>query len=219
MQEKFMHRETTISREIKLLKTKFELLEKNRQFRGIFQKSSNNPKSGDTSGELHDGAGDQERGHDGEPLEPGARSRTMSLAQVTADSSDSSHQGAIKDAQRTCGQTDSGRALGSRFTSFLHRLVAPVRPLGRLLKSLFLPNNNKRQPTSMKRRNHNKNRVASIETTIDKVPPDVQEASPPSVAIPNSDSNELASGITKPNDEDNSQVRFVESQAESTPTK
>lgn len=36
-----MHRETTISREIKLLKNKFELLEKNRQFRSILQKSSN----------------------------------------------------------------------------------------------------------------------------------------------------------------------------------
>ena len=37
--EKFTHRETIISREIKLLKTKFELLEKNRQFRTILQKS------------------------------------------------------------------------------------------------------------------------------------------------------------------------------------
>lgn len=36
-----MHRETTISREIKLLKNKFELLEKNRQFKSILQKSSN----------------------------------------------------------------------------------------------------------------------------------------------------------------------------------
>lgn len=39
--DKFMHRETTISREIKLLKNKFELLEKNRQFKSIFQKSAN----------------------------------------------------------------------------------------------------------------------------------------------------------------------------------
>lgn len=37
-----MHRETTISREIKLLKSKFELLEKNRQFRSILQKSNVN---------------------------------------------------------------------------------------------------------------------------------------------------------------------------------
>lgn len=37
-----MHRETTISREIKLLKNKFELLEKNRQFRSILQKSNSN---------------------------------------------------------------------------------------------------------------------------------------------------------------------------------
>lgn len=42
MHEKFMHRETTISREIKLLKNKFELLEKSRQFRSILQKSNNN---------------------------------------------------------------------------------------------------------------------------------------------------------------------------------
>lgn len=40
--EKFMHRETTISREIKLLKNKFELLERNRQFRSILQKSNAN---------------------------------------------------------------------------------------------------------------------------------------------------------------------------------
>lgn len=42
MHEKFMHRETTISREIKLLKNKFDLLEKSRQFRSILQKSNNN---------------------------------------------------------------------------------------------------------------------------------------------------------------------------------
>lgn len=35
-----MHRETTVSRDIKLLKNKFELLEKNRQFRSILQKST-----------------------------------------------------------------------------------------------------------------------------------------------------------------------------------
>lgn len=40
-----MHRETTISREIKLLKNKFELLEKNRQFRSILQKSNANTTS------------------------------------------------------------------------------------------------------------------------------------------------------------------------------
>lgn len=40
-----MHRETIISREIKLLKNKFEALEKNRQFRGMLQKST---LSGDT---------------------------------------------------------------------------------------------------------------------------------------------------------------------------
>lgn len=46
-----MHRETTISREIKLLKNKFELLEKNRQFKSILQKSGNNFNSiaGDTN--------------------------------------------------------------------------------------------------------------------------------------------------------------------------
>lgn len=39
--EKFMHRETIISREIKLLKNKFELLEKNRQFRSLLSQKSN----------------------------------------------------------------------------------------------------------------------------------------------------------------------------------
>lgn len=48
MQDKFMHRETTISRDIKLLKTKFEILEKNRQFRSLLQQSKSNEKSGDT---------------------------------------------------------------------------------------------------------------------------------------------------------------------------
>lgn len=48
-----MHRETTISREIKLLKNKFELIEKNRQFKPIFQKSnSNNTASGDNNEEI-----------------------------------------------------------------------------------------------------------------------------------------------------------------------
>lgn len=49
--DKFMHRETTISREIKLLKNKFELLEKNRQFKSIFQKSATsfNSIAGDTN--------------------------------------------------------------------------------------------------------------------------------------------------------------------------
>lgn len=52
--EKFMHRETTISREIKLLKNKFELLEKNRQFKGILQQKSgdNNTNSDGTILEL-----------------------------------------------------------------------------------------------------------------------------------------------------------------------
>lgn len=44
-----MHRETTISREIKLLKNKFELLEKNRQFRSILQKSSNNSQTSNSN--------------------------------------------------------------------------------------------------------------------------------------------------------------------------
>lgn len=44
-----MHRETTISREIKLLKNKFELLEKNRQFRSILQKSNNSNLIASTS--------------------------------------------------------------------------------------------------------------------------------------------------------------------------
>lgn len=35
-----MHRETTVSRDIKLIKSKFDLLEKNRQFRSILQKSN-----------------------------------------------------------------------------------------------------------------------------------------------------------------------------------
>lgn len=35
-----MHRETTVSREIKLIKNKFELLEKSRQFKSILQKSN-----------------------------------------------------------------------------------------------------------------------------------------------------------------------------------
>lgn len=35
-----MHRELTVSREIKLIKNKFELLEKSRQFRSVLQKSN-----------------------------------------------------------------------------------------------------------------------------------------------------------------------------------
>ena len=51
-----MHRETTISREIKLLKNKFELLEKNRQFRSILQKSNNaNSSLGDINEDLASG--------------------------------------------------------------------------------------------------------------------------------------------------------------------
>jgi len=45
MHEKFMHRETIISREIKLLKNKFELLEKNRQFKSILQKSNSSSEN------------------------------------------------------------------------------------------------------------------------------------------------------------------------------
>lgn len=55
-----MHRETTISREIKLLKNKFELLEKSRQFRSILQKSSsgNLTLSSDNQNELGDSLAD-----------------------------------------------------------------------------------------------------------------------------------------------------------------
>lgn len=49
MLDKFTHRETTISRDIKLLKNKFELLEKNRQFKSLLQKSIQSKKSCDNS--------------------------------------------------------------------------------------------------------------------------------------------------------------------------
>jgi len=57
--EKFMHRETIISREIKLLKNKFELLEKNRQFRSLLgQKSSASTSDTNTGGAAAGGRDD-----------------------------------------------------------------------------------------------------------------------------------------------------------------
>lgn len=56
--EKFMHRETVISREIKLLKNKFELLEKNRQFKSILQKSASSASHGLSVGASLDAAND-----------------------------------------------------------------------------------------------------------------------------------------------------------------
>lgn len=54
MQDKFMHRETTVSRDIKLLKNKFDLLEKNRQFKVILQKSNQTKQKTSDNGSINE---------------------------------------------------------------------------------------------------------------------------------------------------------------------
>lgn len=141
MQDKFMHRETTISREIKLLKNKFELLEKNRQFRSILQ-SKPNTKSGD-SGSVNDATS----GLDATSVVDATGTRSTRNSVNNLDSNASSAAG---DPQDLPANKNDSRGLMRRFVSVFSSVF-------RFFTSIF------RKRGSVIR--HKSNRVSNLATT------------------------------------------------------
>lgn len=126
-----MHRETTISREIKLLKNKFELLEKNRQFRSILQKSSNNNAS--DMGEL-----DSNNDHISNTDYSRTRSEATSEGTLSDSAQMTSGAGKKSAANRKSGRKSVRIKTFSKLSS-MKQLISPmIRPLKTKLK-----NNNK----------------------------------------------------------------------------
>lgn len=117
-----MHRETTISREIKLLKNKFELLEKSRQFRSILQKSNSSNNASDINEDLASG------------LDPTNASR--SEANSVADSL------TIEKQTKVQKSTKSVRIKLPKLRSPLGQLFSPILNL-RDLSARFLKRSNR----------------------------------------------------------------------------
>lgn len=140
-----MHRETTISREIKLLKNKFELLEKNRQFRSILQKTSNtssgsnmmNTTGGDNSDDLASG------------LDSNDFSRTRSEATSEADSR---RQSSSQPQLQQQGQQQSS----SKGTKNVRIKLSKLGTLSQIFAPLW---RTRRRPTRVRRKS---NKVSSI---------------------------------------------------------
>lgn len=143
-----MHRETIISREIKLLKNKFEILEKNRQFRTMFQKS-NQILSGDSANDDLIGGSLDESGD----LMSRKRSETTTMDSLGVDRArmSSSLVGAEK----------------SRFVSSTKGLgmnMSKLRGLTKILAPLFGPSKRRSASSRVPRRN---NKVSSISEVVD----------------------------------------------------
>lgn len=143
-----MHRETTISREIKLLKNKFELLEKSRQFRSLLQKSNTNTTS-DLAGaddslafdsSMNDSLRTRSEGTSEAGSYPGERTQSSAgLGGGLASSSQQQH---------------SGR---SNKKKSVHIKLSKLHTLGRLFAPLF---GMKKSANKVRRRRSN--RVSSI---------------------------------------------------------
>lgn len=144
-----MHRETTISREIKLLKNKFELLEKNRQFRSILQKSntqSGNPNLSDINNE------DLASGLDSSELQTnrsGATSEADSMLQLEHKLGNVS--GLRGSSRLPLGAAKSVRIKLTKLNS-LSQLISPI-------VSVFGSSSSRRRSTGKRRKS---NRVSSI---------------------------------------------------------
>lgn len=155
-----MHRETIISREIKLLKNKFEALEKNRQFRSMLQKSSQAVASGDSAND------DLTSGLDGSSeLSSRKRSETTTVQACELDSLGRSGElgGALS------AGADSSKGAGKSVRIKMSRLGG----LGRLFAPLFGSRRRHRVGSRMRRKS---NRVSSVAEVAGV---EVAEAAPP----------------------------------------
>lgn len=154
IQEKFMHRETIVSREIKLLKNKFDALEKNRQFRSLLQKSHTLTSSSDNlNDDLSNGLDSPSQATgDGQAGATGAERRRSSVHQMSADAARG-----IKGAL-------------SRF-GFFKRLFEPI-----LARNPFRGRN--------RRRNNNGNKVAAQPAAASNQNNTEQQPAPPADAGP-----------------------------------
>lgn len=158
--EKFMHRETTISREIKLLKNKFELLEKSRQFRSILQKSSAAPAATSLGG---DGADDSLALDSSMNDSQRTRSEATSEADSYRDERNQLTAGGILSALSTSSSSahhPGGAGGRSNKKKSVQIKLSKLNEIGRLIAPLF---NIRRSSNRMRRRRSN--RVSSIAPT------------------------------------------------------
>lgn len=135
-----MHRETTVSRDIKLLKNKFELLEKNRQFKSVLQKSGQNKKSSDNNED-----GNESATRDGSPGDPLHGKET---SEATGETDDSLKLG-LKESQGEIQDTGGIGVLGS--------VIGQASPLRRVFD--FLCGASKKSIARVRRKS---NRIGSI---------------------------------------------------------
>lgn len=135
-----MHRETTISREIKLLKNKFELLEKNRQFKSIFQKSNGGSNS-NTANNAVLGDNNEENGLD-----------SANISRTRASEANSEVDSLLADKRRSSVQRQRG------VKSVRINLSKLQTPLSKILTSILTFSRTRK----IGRRS---NRVASLSTT------------------------------------------------------
>lgn len=154
--EKFMNRETIISREIKLLKNKFEVLEKNRQFRTMFQKS---PLANGTADE------DLNSGLDGS-ADGNARKRSETGTTLTASELDDKRQGGANSSGG--GGGPGGGVKGVRIK------MSKLGGLGQLFEPIFGSKRSKKSGGRFKGRRKS-NKVSSIASISDSAALDGQQ--------------------------------------------
>lgn len=158
-----MHRETIISREIKLLKNKFEVLEKNRQFRGMLQKSTLN--SGDSanvpSDDLNSGLEGSTDGTD--------RKRSETGTTLTGSELDPFGVGSGGDRRQQAGSSPGGGKSVRIKMSNLSGLSQMFEPLLRF-------GSRRRSRNAARRGRRKSNKVSSIMAPSDSEPSDELKA-------------------------------------------
>lgn len=163
-----MHRETTISREIKLLKNKFELLEKNRQFRSILQKSGTSRSSivGDTS---ISGFDDVNLGLDSNEFKTTSSTRTRN-SETTTNGSIQLKKGTIEesgDLVKGSSQLEKQKKR-KRSIKGAHLLGFRLNPISGFITKLFRfssnSNSNYNSSSSGNKLRKKSNRVSSIQS-------------------------------------------------------
>jgi hypothetical protein len=158
-----MHRETIISREIKLLKNKFEILEKNRQFRGMLQKSTS--VSADGAGAPSE---DLISGLEGS-ADGANRKRSETGTMLTMSELDSFGAAGLADDRRQTMITSSSSAKGAR-KSVRIKMSNLGGGLGQIFGPLLrLTSRPKRRAMASRSKRRKSNKVSSITSASDNV--------------------------------------------------
>lgn len=154
--EKFMHRETIISREIKLLKNKFEVLEKNRQFKTMLQKSGADSSAND----------DLNSGLDSSFDEAAHRKRSETGTMLTVSEIDSFGVGAGGGGADGANMDDKLRGLGSSVGAKSVRIkMSNLSGLSQVFSPLLGSLGKRRRGGNGSRSRRKSNKVSSIMTT------------------------------------------------------